>query len=476
MGCEIRAKTKCFLAKKAHGYKIIKEMNSILKGLALEDVTRSIIMVAGVGGAGGNALNHMVDLGINDVTFMACNTDAQALEESRATIKVQLGSGLGAGNDPEQGSQAAKESIDDIINVLRTEGTRMIFITAGMGGGTGTGASPIIAKAAQELDILTVAIVTTPFSNEGTLRGDQARAGIEELRQYTDSLLVLSNDSIEQLYPDLPYDEGFWRADDVLATAVKGIAEIITGHGTVNVDFADVNTVMRGSGRAFMGSGRAEGENRAMDAVELSVTSLLLNHRDIKGAKNILLNISYGDKAVTQREAGSIRNYLQESTGWTANLIWGTAHKPSLGGELELTIVATGFPGGASDVVSVPGPADRNVDGGSGYAERGYGAGGYGSGRVYTPEPDIVRPAPDRPEYEPVSNTPPKGSTRIPPQSGTVQWKGTDRYSDISGAVTTPAWVRRKASLADISGARPSSKTTLEKEAPQEPQTGNLFE
>jgi cell division protein FtsZ len=454
-------------------------MNSIIKGLALEEVTRSIIMVAGVGGAGGNALNHMVDLGINDVTFMACNTDAQALEDSHASIKIQLGSGLGAGNDPEQGSQAAKESIDDIINVLRTEGIKMLFITAGMGGGTGTGASPIIAKAAQELDILTVAIVTTPYSNEGPLRTEQARKGIEELREHTDSLLVLSNDSIEQLYPDLPYDEGFWRADDVLATAVKGIAEIITGHGTVNVDFADVNTVMRGSGRAFMGSGRAEGENRAMDAVELSVTSLLLNHRNIKGAKNILLNISFGTKPVTQREAGSIRNYLQESTGWTANLIWGTAHKPSLGAELELVIVATGFPGGADDVVSVPPPVGAGVS-----SEGGYGghAENYGTGagydptspgpRRYIPAPDIVRSPAENPAYTPPT---PKGTPVTPPQNATVQWKGTDRYTDIEHAINTPAWVRRKATLANPYEGRPASKTSLEKDAPKEAETGSLF-
>ncbi len=448
-------------------------MNSILKGLALDEVTRSIIMVAGVGGAGGNALNHMIDLGINDVTFMACNTDAQALEDSRATIKKQLGSGLGAGNDPEKGSQAAKESIDEIIDVFRTEGTRMIFITAGMGGGTGTGASPIIARAARELDILTVAIVTTPFTEEGPVRMEQARKGIEELKQYTDSLLVLSNDSIEAMYPDLPYDEGFWRADDVLATAVKGIAEIITGHGTVNVDFADVNTVMRGSGRAFMGSGKAKGENRAMEAVELSVTSLLLNHRDIRGAKNILLNISYGQKAVTQREAKLIRVYLQEQSGGSANLIWGTAHKPSLGEELELTIVATGFPGGAEDVVSVPAPVET-------YSGGGYGSTpAHGPGRRYDPVPEVVRPLPDRPEYTPP--TPPlpparKGAPVIPPQNGTVQWKGTDRYADIDHAVSTPAWVRHKASLADISAVRPSSKTALEKETTQETQTGSLFD
>jgi cell division protein FtsZ len=465
-------------------------MNSILKGLALDEVTRSIIMVAGVGGAGGNALNHMIDLGINDVTFMATNTDEQALQDSRALIKVQLGPGLGAGNDPEKGSQFAKESIDDIINVLRTEGTRMLFITAGMGGGTGTGASPIIARAAQELDILTVAIVTTPFSNEGLVRSEQARRGIEELKQYTDSLLVLSNDSIEQLYPDLPYDEGFWRADDVLATAVKGIAEIITGHGTINVDFADVNTVMRGSGRAFMGSARAGGESRALDAVEASVTSLLLNHRDIRGAKNILLNISYGDKAVTQREAGSIRNYLQESTGWTANLIWGTAHKPGLAGELELTIVATGFPGGADDVVSVPPPVARNAEeprhgggthsgahpGGShpvnthgGYGHRESGA----TGTRYLPEPDIIRTGGDPAAAHP---SPRVAMPEGPPQTGTVQWKGTDRYTDIDHLVNSPAWARRKVILSNPYEGRPVSKTALEKETPQETRSGNLFE
>ncbi|MDR2911771.1 MAG: cell division protein FtsZ [Alistipes sp.] len=464
-------------------------MNTILRGLNLDEVTRSIIMVAGVGGAGGNALNHMIDMGINDVTFMACNTDAQALEDSRASIKVQLGSGLGAGNDPEMGSQAAKESIDDIINVLRTEGTRMLFITAGMGGGTGTGASPIIARAAQELDILTVAIVTTPFTNEGTRRGDQARAGIDELKQYTDSLLVLSNDSIEQMYPDLPYDEGFWKADDVLATAVKGIAEIITGHGTINVDFADVNTVMRGSGRAFMGSARAEGENRALEAVEASVSSLLLNHRDIRGAQNILLNISFGDKAVTQREAGSIRNYLQESTGWTANLIWGTAHKPALGNDLELTIVATGFPGTDDDVVSVPAPADTEYHRASESYGQSFGPSpgqSYGSGTRYTPAPDVVRPAPDRPAYDPPAPSAPDPAPRVrpaaPPQNGTVQWKGTDRYANIEPAVSTPAWVRRKASLANpYEGGRPS-KTALKggddtvEEAVAAPQSNTLFE
>ena len=474
-------------------------MNGIMKGLALDEVTRSIIMVAGVGGAGGNALNHMIDLGINDVTFLATNTDAQALEKSRAQIKVQLGSGLGAGNVPELGSQAAKESIDDIINVFRTEGTKMLFITAGMGGGTGTGASPIIAKAARELDILTVAIVTTPFTDEGITRTEQARAGIDELKQYTDSLLVLSNDSIAELYPDLPYDEAFGKADDVLATAVKGIAEIITGHGTVNVDFADVNTVMRGSGRAFMGSARAGGDDRAMEAVEASVTSLLLNHSDIRGAKNILLNISYGERTVTQREAKAIRNHLQERTGWTANLIWGTAHKSGLGDDLELTIVATGFPGNPDEVVPVPPPVapkrpvaedetgtagNRETryegNGGDGYerTESPQRTGVSGQGRVYTPQDYQAGSAPERQGYTPPVQKPPQ----VQPQAGTVQWRGKDRYADISHLASTPAWARRKAVLDNPYESRPAGKAALrgdndtEKDEAPRSQSGSLFE
>ncbi|MDR0907801.1 MAG: cell division protein FtsZ [Rikenellaceae bacterium] len=439
--------------------------DNIIKGLALGDVTRSIIMVAGVGGAGGNALNHMVELGINDVTFMACNTDAQALDQSEAAIKVQLGTGLGAGNKPEKGSQAAKESVDDIINVFRSEGIKMLFITAGMGGGTGTGASPIIAKAAQELDILTVAIVTTPFTNEGPTRTQQAQKGIEELRQYTDSLLVLSNDSIEELYGDLPYDEGFAKADDVLATAVKGIAEIITGHGTVNVDFADVNTVMRGSGRAFMGSARAGGPNRAAEAVEEAVTSLLLNYRDITGAKDILLNISYGDHTVTGREAGYVRGYLQERTGHTTNLIWGTAYKPSLGDELELTIVATGFEGEAGEAISVPKfePKPKPVTAETEPAPTGF----------------VRPPAPQRPAYEPPRKPSQFAQHGQPQQNSVVQWKGVDRYANIEHIVTVPAWIRNKAELSKIEVR--ASKTSLKgepqpkAEAPAE-QSGSLFD
>ncbi len=454
-------------------------MSNIINSLALEDVTRSIIMVAGVGGAGGNALNHMVDLGINDVTFMACNTDAQALEMSKASIKVQLGSGLGAGNMPEMGSQAAKESLDDIINVFRTEGTKMLFITAGMGGGTGTGASPVIARAAQELDILTVGIVTTPYTDEGPLRTAQAAEGIEELRQYTDSLLVLSNDSISELYGDLTVFEGFWKADDVLATAVKGIAEIITGHGTVNVDFADVNTVMRGSGRAFMGSARAEGGDRALNAVESSVNSLLLNHRDITGAKNILLNISYGDKPVTQREASTIRNYLQERTGWTANLIWGTAYKAGLGDSLELTIVATGFDGETGEeVLSVPKPVvSAPVAEVAEVAEPATANDGlvdvpasdYIGGRRYMPQTDASS-EPVTVAAQPVAAA--KSEPRL--SAGTVEAKGGDKYDDIDELISTPAWVRAGVSLSkDGVKGKASLKSSETEDAPK---PNSLFE
>ena len=336
--------------------------SSILAELALDKITRSIIMVAGVGGAGGNTLNHMVEMGIDNVSFMACNTDAQALKESKADFKVQLGSGLGAGNKPDRGSQAAKESADDLVDLMRSEGTQMLFITAGMGGGTGTGASPILAKAAQELGILTVAIVTTPYYAEGPIRNKQAESGIEELRHYTDSLMVINNDNIAMIHGDLPYDEGFRKADDILGTTIKGIVGIITRHGTVNVDFADVNTVMKESGKAFVGAGTAEGAGRAEEAIEASVASLL-NFRDITGAQNILLNMCYGDKPMTQNETRTILTNIQRRTGGTANIIWGATRRAELGKKLELTIIATGFPGEGADSIYVP-PSNGGEEGG----------------------------------------------------------------------------------------------------------------
>lgn len=307
---------------------------------------KSIIKVIGVGGGGSNAVNHMFELGIKDVDFVVCNTDGQALENSPVQNKIQLGSSLtegrGAGNKPEIGKQAAIENIQDVIDVL-SDGTKMVFVTAGMGGGTGTGATPIIAKAAKELGLLTVAIVTIPFRNEGKRRIAQAMEGIEELEKHVDSLLVINNEKIREIYGDLRISEAFSRADDVLAIAAKGIAEIITVHGYINVDFADVETVMTNSGVAIMGSAMASGENRAIKAVEEALSSPLLNNNDISGARNILLNITSGVHEITMDEVGQITDYIQAAAGEDADLIWGNGTDDRLEENLNVTIIATGF-------------------------------------------------------------------------------------------------------------------------------------
>lgn len=306
----------------------------------------SIIKVIGVGGGGGNAVNHMYRQGITGVDFIICNTDAQALELSPIPNKVQLGAslteGMGAGSIPEVGKNSAIENIDDVKEMLGSN-TRMLFITAGMGGGTGTGASPIIAKAAKELDVLTVAIVTTPFSFEGKRRRMQAEEGLEELKKYVDSYLVISNDRLREIFGNLTLGSAFGQADDILTTAAKGIAEIITVPGYINVDFKDVRTVMKDSGVAIMGSYAAEGENRALRAVEGALLSPLLKDNEIEGARYILLNISSGDKEVTMDEVTVITDFIQEQAGLSADLIWGNCIDPSLGDKISVTIIATGF-------------------------------------------------------------------------------------------------------------------------------------
>lgn len=303
----------------------------------------SIIKVVGVGGGGNNAVNHMFKQTIKDVDFIQCNTDAQALETSPVPVKVQLGiKGLGAGAKPEVGRKAAEESIEQIRELLEKD-TQMLFITAGMGGGTGTGAAPVIASVARELDILTVGIVTIPFSFEGRRRKLQAEQGIEELRKYVDTLLIINNDKLRELYGDLKLTEAFDHADDVLTTAAKGIAEIITVKGYVNVDFEDVKTVMKDSGKAIMGSGMAQGENRALEAVESALSSPLLNDNDIHGAKNILLYIASGIDEVTMDEVTEITDYIQESAGLDADIIWGTGFDETLEKRLSVTLIATGF-------------------------------------------------------------------------------------------------------------------------------------
>jgi cell division protein FtsZ len=306
----------------------------------------SIIKVIGVGGGGGNAVNHMYRQGITGVDFIICNTDAQALETSPIPNKVQLGAslteGMGAGSIPEVGKNSAIENIEDLKQMLGTN-TKMLFITAGMGGGTGTGASPIIAKAAKELGILTVGIITTPFSFEGKRRKMQAEDGLEELKKYVDSYLIISNDRLREIFGNLTLSAAFAQADNILSTAAKGIAEIITIPGYINVDFKDVRTVMAESGVAIMGSFSAEGENRALQAVEGALASPLLKDNEIEGARYILLNISSGSKEVSMDEVSIITDFIQQEAGLAADLIWGNCIDETLGDKLSVTIIATGF-------------------------------------------------------------------------------------------------------------------------------------
>ena len=311
-----------------------------------EPKEKSIIKVIGVGGGGGNAVNHMLKEGITGVDFVICNTDAQALENSPVPIKVQLGrsltEGRGAGNKPERGRESAIESLDDINKVL-SQKTKMVFVTAGMGGGTGTGAAPVIAEAAREQDVLTVGIVTIPFRFEGKKRIQQALEGIENLEKHVDALLIINNEKLRMMYGDLKLSDAFAEADTVLSVAAKSIAEIITVPGYVNVDFADVETVMRNSGVAVMGSASATGEDRSIRAIEEALNSPLLNSNNIVGARNILLNIISGSEEVTMQEVSQITDYVHDVVGDDVSVIWGNGYNEKMGEELSVTIIATGF-------------------------------------------------------------------------------------------------------------------------------------
>ena len=306
----------------------------------------SIIKVLGVGGGGSNAVNHMYKMGITGVNFAISNTDIQSMENSEVEVKLQLGpirtEGRGAGSIPEVGKEACIESIDNVREFLQ-DNAKMVFITAGLGGGTGTGAAPIIAKAAKDMGILTIAIVTLPFKFEGSRRIRQAYEGLEELKKNVDSILVISNDKLRMMFGNLPISEAFAYADNILTTAAKGIAEIITVPGYINVDFEDVNTVMKDSGITVMGSAMAEGENRAKKAVETALNSPLLEDNDIRGAKHILLNITSGTKEVTMDEIGEITEYIQGEAGYGTDLIWGNCKNESLGEKISVTVIATGF-------------------------------------------------------------------------------------------------------------------------------------
>ncbi len=324
--------------------------------LSMPKQSNSIITVIGVGGAGGNALNYMWKMGIKDVNFLACNTDQRALDnlDIPKENKIVMGPGLGAGNDPEEGRRLATESIDLIKQHLEANDTKMVFIAAGMGGGTGTGASPVIAKLTHDMDILTVANVTSPLLWEGPTRYDQAQRGIEELRKYVDSLLVIDNESIIEQFGNLPMSKAFSKADDILASATKGIAEIITVESAfIRVDYADLRRVMKGSGRAHMGVATAEGEDRAREAARRSLCSPLLNSNLISGAKKILLSIAAASvDDISYKEAMEVLRYIQTYASYTddetgtehkADIIWGASQKPLPDGVLEVIVVATGF-------------------------------------------------------------------------------------------------------------------------------------
>lgn len=307
----------------------------------------SIIKVIGVGGGGNNAVNHMADMGIKDVDFVLCNTDAQALRLSPIANRIHLGAtltkGRGAGCDPERGKQAAEESLHDIQAMLETN-TEMVFITAGMGGGTGTGAAPVIARIAKEMGILTVGIVTFPFRDEGLAFTRRAIEGVKEMRKYVDSLLLINNDKLYEMYGMLAVREAFKKADDILSIAAKGIAEIITNPGYINVDFEDVKKVMKDSGVALMGTGIASGENRALEAVSNALNSPLLNNNSISGARNILVNITSGEEnEITMMELGSIMEHIQHEAGSIENMKRGVVYDATLGDAISVTIVATGF-------------------------------------------------------------------------------------------------------------------------------------
>ena len=435
--------------------------DDLLNEIAAAKDKSSIIMVVGVGGAGGNAVNHMWNLGIKDVGFMVCNTDAQALDNSPVEEKVQLGrEGLGAGNDPENGRKAAIESLDDIRRRLEAAGTRMLFVTAGMGGGTGTGASPVIAKLAHEMGILTVGIVTSPLAVEGKIRYEQAFRGIEELSRNVDSLLVINNENIVEMYGRLSLKQAFGKADDILASAAKGIAEIITVESDmVNVDFADVSKVMRDSGRAHMSVATAEGEHRAAEVARASLESPLLDHTLISGAKNILLNISTSDAdSLALDEVMEILKYIQshasvqapDGTVHDANIIWGTSVKPQLGRRIELVVVATGFDSAAIERAAKP----------------------------VVPPADILaaQPREENTVLEPIK---PRPVPTLRPMTQVMLGERPTRYKNIEAQLAVPAYRTRKAEL--IVETSTSRKEVLKEEGdaaakPPQEKGGSLFD
>ena len=447
--------------------KINGKTDELLDALVSEDPSRlmldteSIIMVIGVGGAGGNAVNHMYRMGITGVNFVVCNTDKSALRNSDVKNRVQMGPGLGAGNDPNVGRELATESEEQLRTLLETSGVKMLFIAAGMGGGTGTGASPVIAKIAHELGILTVAVVTMPFIMEGKGRYDQAVRGVAELNKWVDSLLVINNEKIQQMYGKMPIREAFGKADDILGMATKGIAELITVEfALVCVDFADVKKVMTNSGRAHMSVVRSAGDNRALNVAEASLSSPLLDDNMITGAKNILLNFAVADiNDLMLADVTEAAQYIQKHATYvdddgvehTADIIWGASEKSTLAeDELELVVIATGFADGRDPKIK------------STYSEA-VEADIFDEEEIKKGEP-IVKKNPLIPVPERVAITPSQ-----------------NRYRFIAGWKQEPAYIRRKMGVIVGSDShlksvpfRPLVKESVVEDAPQA-SVGALF-
>lgn len=459
-----------------NGYNGINdELVKAVAGDNLSDLVldpKSIIMVAGVGGAGGNAVNHMQEMGITGVNFVVCNTDAQALNNCSVENKIQMGPGLGAGNNPDRGRELAIESEEQLRSLLETSGAKMLFIAAGMGGGTGTGASPVLARIAHELGILTVAVVTMPLRMEGPGRYEQAVKGIEELNRYVDSLLIIDNEKVRQMYGKLPIKQAFGKADDVLGMATKGIAELITVEfALVRVDFADVEKVMRGSGRAHMSVVTGSGENRAVQVAEGSLSSTLLDDNMITGAKDILLSFAVSDiNLLTQEDVAVAMEYIQKHASYTdedgivhsADIIWGASEKKSLGDdELELVVVATGFTDGNKLNIS----------------------------SSFSDVVDSSFPAQDKPEITPVIQTKPiTPITPIEPKRTASEiptiLPSQNRYAQIGLQLRVPAFQRRNVSFAAESSTqarttfRPLQRESVPETQPAEQQQttmGELF-
>lgn len=366
-------------------------MTDGLVNFNLDEISPTIIKVIGVGGGGGNAVEYMYSKGICDVDFVVCNTDAQILENSPIPVKIQLGAALteghGAGNNPEIGAKSAEESLDEITKMLK-KNTRMAFITAAMGGGTGTGAAPVIAKLAKDMGILTVGIVSIPARFEGPKRLNQAREGLQQLKDHVDCLIVIDNEKIKRIYGSQTISAAFAKANDVLNIAAKGIAEVITLPGYINVDFADVKTVMTDSGVAIMGAAQASGEDRARRAITEALDSPLLNNNDIRGAKNILLNITSGTDEVTMNEMTEITSIIIHRVGDTAAVIWGVGTDEALGDAISVTIIATGFP--KDDIEILDQPSVRNEE----------------NGLLLSPEEVMLKPELTPEETEELATTP----------------------------------------------------------------------